>query len=164
MRHRPIPSFLAVFLTAVAIASPSLAGGPPSFAFEAPSGPEGSSGPLLMVHAFSCHQPTDAAVRASAEGIVNGKRTTIPLRLKSTGATGVYSVTRQWPAQGSWVLVFNIDRGGQTTALVKLDAQGKPHFTSGKAGRELAAASLRTVSGSARERDIETVLVAKMGT
>jgi hypothetical protein len=163
MRHRPITSFLAVFLTAVAITSPSLAGGPPSFAFEAPSG---SSDPVLIVHAFSCHQPTDAAVRASAEGVVDGKRKTIPLQLKSSGATGVYSVTRQWPAQGSWVLVFNIDRGGQTTALVKLNPQGMPHFTaaSGKAGRELAAGSLRTVSGSVKERDIESVLVAKVGT
>jgi hypothetical protein len=58
------------------------------------------------------------------------------------------------------VLVFNIDRGGQTTALIKLDAQGMPHFT---AGRELAASSLRTVSGSAKERDIESVLVAQVG-
>lgn len=158
MRHRPIPSFLAVFFTAVALASPSVAGGPPSFAFEAPSG---SSGSVLIVHAFSCHQPTDAAVRASAEGVVDGKRKTISVQLKSTGATGVYSVTRQWPAEGSWVLAFSIDRGGQTTALVKLDPQGMPHFT---AGRELAAGSLRTVSGSAKERDIESVLVAKVGT
>jgi hypothetical protein len=160
MRHRPITSFLAVFLTAVAITSPSLAGGPPSFGFEAPSAPAGNatSSPVLLVHAFSCQVPTDAAVRASAEGIVNGKRTTIPLQLKSAGATGVYSVARQWPAEGSWVLVFNIDRGGQTTALVKLDAQGMPHFT---AGRELAPSSLRTVSGSAKERDIESVLVAQ---
>ena len=76
-----------------------------------------------------------------------------------TGATGVYSVARQWPAQGSWVLVFSVDRGGQTTALVKLDARGMPTFT----GRELAASSLRTVSGFAKERDIESVLVARAG-
>ena len=112
------------------------------------------------MHAFSCHVPTDAAVRASAEGVVDGKRKTIPLEMKPTGAAGVYSVARQWPAGGSWVLVFSIDRGGQTTALVKLDARGMPQFSS---RRELAAGSLRTVSGFAKERDIESVLVAQAG-
>ena len=150
MRHRSILLLVALFLSSI-----TLAGGPPSFSFEAP----GAAGQVLLVHAYSCHAPTDAAVRASAEGIVNGKRTTIPLELKPTGATGVYSVARQWPAQGSWVLVFSIDRGGQTTALVKLDAQGMPSFAS---GRELATGSLRTVSGSAKERDIASVLVASM--
>jgi len=154
MRHRSIP-FL--FLAAVAITGLAVAGGPPSFSFEAPSGQSGN--PVLLVHAFSCHAPTDAAVRASAEGVVDGKRKTIPLELKSSGATGVYSVTRQWPAQGSWVLVFSIDRGGQTTALVKMDARGMPAFT----GRDLAAGSLRTVSGFAKEHDIESVLVAQAG-
>ena len=114
---------------------------------------------MLLVHAFSCHAPTDATVRASAEGVVNGKRRTIPLEMKSTGSTGVYSVARQWPAEGSWVLVFSIDRGGQTTALVKLDGKGMPSF----AGSELAASSLRTVSGYAKERDITSVLLAQTG-
>ena len=91
--------------------------------------------------------PTDAPCAPRPEGVVDGKRKTIPFQMKSTGATGVYSVTRQWPAEGSWVLVFSIDRGGQTTALVKLDTQGKPHFT---AGRELAAGSLARCPGPPR--------------
>jgi hypothetical protein len=150
----------ALFLALFAITTAALAGGPPSFSFEAPGG----GNAVLIVHAYSCHAPTDAAVRASAEGVVDGKRKSIPLELKSTGATGVYSVTRQWPAEGAWALVFSIDRGGQTTALVKLDAKGLPRFTAAKgSGGELAAGSLRTVSGSARERDIESVLVAQAG-
>lgn len=158
MRHRSIPSLFALF-----VATTALAGGPPSFSFQAPGGRTGSSpsSPVLVVHAFSCHAPTDATVRASAEGMVNGKRQTIPLEMTSTGAMGVYTVARQWPAHGSWVLVFSIDRGGQTTALVKLDAQGMPSFTG--SGRELTASSLRTVSGYAKERDIESVLVAQRG-
>ena len=163
MRPRSIPSLFILFAAAAALSGISLAGGPPSFSFEAPAGRTGSSpgGPVLLVHAYSCHAPTDATVRASAEGVVNGKRKTIPLELQSTGALGVYSVARQWPAEGSWVLVFSIDRGGQTTALVKLDRQGNPSFTS--SGRELTASSLRTVPGYAKERDIESVLVAQVG-
>src|SRR5262245_25304769 len=135
MRHRSIPFLFALLLAAL----PLVAGGPPSFSFEAPNGRMESS--VLLVHAFSCGTPTDATVRASAEGVVHGKRKTIPLQMTSTGATGVYAVARQWPAEGAWVLVFSIDRGGQTTALVKLDAQGMPSFTS--SGRELTASSLR---------------------
>ena len=153
MRPRSI-----LFLAVAAVTSLALAGGPPSFSFEAPGSPSSS---VLLVHAYSCHAPTDATVRASAEGMVNGKRKTIPLEMKPTGATGVYSVARQWPAEGSWVLVFSIDRGGQTTALVKLDGKGMPSFTS--SGRELTASSLRTVSGYAKERDIASVLVAQTG-
>jgi len=149
------PSIL--FLAVAVLTTLALAGGPPSFSFEAPS----SSSSVLLVHAYSCHAPTDATVRATAEGVVNGKRKTIPLEMKPTGTTGVYSVARQWPAQGSWILVFSIDRGGQTTALVKLDARGMPSFTS--SGRELTAGSLRTVSGYAKERDIASVLVAQTG-
>ena len=158
MRHRSI-----LFLAVAAITSLVLAGGPPSFSFQAPSGRSGTSpsGSVLLVHAFSCHAPTDATVRASAEGVVDGKRRTIPLEMKSTGSTGVYSVARQWPAEGSWVLVFSIDRGGQTTALVKLDGKGMPSFTG--SGEELAASSLRTISGYAKERDIASVLVAPTG-
>jgi hypothetical protein len=155
-----------VLLMVLASSVPSLAGGPPSFAFEAPSGSgqRTTSSPVLLVHAFSCHQPTDAAVSAHAEGLVNGKRQTIPLGLKSTGVLGVYSVTRQWPADGSWALVFSIDRGGRTTAMVSLDSRGEPLFESpaGSSGRELATSSVRTITGKANEREIETVLAAKL--
>jgi hypothetical protein len=151
MRHRSMQSPLAFFLVVLAGAVPTLAGGPPSFRFETPAAAASSrTGPVLLVHAFSCHEPTDAAVRAVAEGVVDGKRTTILLTLAPAGARGVYSVARQWPAEGSWVLVFSLDRGGQTTALVKLDAQGLPRLS-----------SLRTIAGSPRERDIASVLVAR---
>lgn len=154
---------LALIL-ALAGSAPSLAGGPPSFSFQAPdlSGKRTSSSPVLVVHAFSCHEPTDAALRAHAEGIVNGERQTIPLELESAGKIGVYNVARQWPAQGSWALVFSLDRGGQTTALVKLDSRGEPVFDAGPGGqRQLTTGSVRTISGTAKPHDIDTVLTAK---
>ena len=73
MRHRSLVLASVLLVAIVAIPGSLLAGGPPSFAFEAPGGAAGSSGssPVLIVHAFSCHAPTDAAVRASADEIVD---------------------------------------------------------------------------------------------
>lgn len=169
----PLAVLLSGLLMGLFLSPPSVAGGPPSFSFDSPpsapaaaraaAGPAAPN-PVLIVHAYSCHAPTDAAVVAHAEGVVNGKRKTIPLKLEGTGATGVYAVARQWPAEGSWALVFSVDRGGQTTALVKLDAKGMPMFTpsSGGAGSQLEADSLRTISGKAKEQDIDSVLVAQL--
>lgn len=169
MHRRSIIALLTpalVVLMALASSAPSVAGGPPSFSFEAPtgSGERTASSPVLVVHAYSCHVPTDAALSAYAEGLVGGKRRSIPLELESTGATGVYTVARQWPADGSWVLVFSVDRGGRTTALVQLDAKGEPVFdaASGGSGSQLAASSVRTMSGKAKEQDIGSVLTARL--
>jgi hypothetical protein len=118
----------------------------------------------MVVHAFSCHEPTDAAVMAYAEGKVNGERRTIPLKLESTEKKGVYNLTRQWPAQGAWALVFSVDHGGQTTALVKLDDKGEPVFDqgSGNEGGQIRASTFRSIPGAATSKDIDAVLVAKL--
>lgn len=169
MHSRSVKALLTPALAALVVlasSAPSLAGGPPSFSFEAPtgSGERTASSPVLIVHAYSCHAPTDAALTAHAEGLVGGKRRSIPLKLESTGAVGVYNVARQWPSDGSWALVFSMDRGGQTTAMVKLDTRGEPVFNlpSDGSGSHLAADSLRTISGKAKQRDIESVLAARL--
>jgi hypothetical protein len=161
MLRRSRLALIASALTiAATLAAPlAWAGGPPSFAFQRPDTKtkQTAASPVLIVHAFSCHQPTDAAVSAHAEGIVKGERRTVALKLQPTGETGVYNVTRQWPAEGSWALVFSVDRGGRTTALVRLDAKGEPTFDSD----QVAESSVRTLPREAKPADIETVLLAK---
>jgi len=166
-RSRSVRLITALALcTLLAASLPTWAGGPPSFAFKAPdvSGKRTASSPVLEVHAFSCHVPTDAAVMAYAEGKVNGERRTIPLKLESTGKKGVYNLGRQWPAEGSWALVFSIDRGGQTTALVKLDDRGEPVFDPGAGTErgEVRASTFRSISGAATSKDIDALLMAKL--
>lgn len=166
-RSRSFRSMAALALCKLLAASlPAWAGGPPSFAFKAPdvSGTPKASSPVLEVHAFSCHVPTDAAVKAYAEGMINGERRTIPLKLERTGTKGVYNLSRQWPAQGAWALVFSIDHGGQTTALVKLDDRGSPVFEpgSGTEGGQVRASTYRSIPGAATSKDIDAVLMAKM--
>jgi len=145
-------------ITVLVAAIPALAGGPPSFSFHAPSTADAKA--VLVVHAYSCHMPTDATVLARAEGLVNGQRREIPLTLTPTSETGVYSVYRQWPAEGSWALMFSVDRGGQTTALVQLGPKGEPILESSgtAADRALSDKYVRTLSGKASARDIEAAL------
>ena len=166
-RSRSVYSIATLALcTLLAASLPAWAGGSPSFTFKAPdvSGTRTASSSVLEVHAFSCHVPTDATVKAYAEGKVNGERRTIPLKLESTGKKGVYNLSRQWPAEGAWALVFSIDHGGQTTALVKLDDRGEPVFDpgTGTEGGQVRASTFREIPGAATSKDIDALLMAKV--
>src|SRR5215208_2305525 len=82
---------------------------------------------VLLVRPYGCHKPTDAAVSAIAEGVVNGERRTLPLELAYDSA-GAYAVKRQWPAEGSWVLAITGEYNSHTcTLIVDLGPNGKVH-------------------------------------
>src|ERR1044071_5439515 len=73
----------------------ALAGGF-QLAVEAPaSGDERAKDAALLVRPYGCHTPADANVTATAEGIVNGRRQSIPLEL-TPDEKGVYAITQQW--------------------------------------------------------------------
>jgi hypothetical protein len=81
----------------------------------------------LVVRTFGCMKPADARLSATAEGIVNGKRQSLPLELKDVG-TGVYTIKQEWPSEGSWVLAVTGDYNGMTSSLlVELAPNGKVH-------------------------------------
>ena len=65
---------------------------------------------VLLVRTYGCHTPADANVTATAEGIVNGRRTSIPLELLPD-EKGVYAITQQWQSEGTWVLSFTLCSG-----------------------------------------------------
>ncbi|HWG54712.1 MAG TPA: hypothetical protein VN677_15565 [Gemmatimonadaceae bacterium] len=96
---------------------------PPWLSIESPVNPfdRANHGAVLLVHAMM-HDRTPAAsdLSASAEGIVNGQRRTIALRLDATPQPGVFALRQQWPGQGAWLL--RITLSGNTTALVTLGA------------------------------------------
>jgi hypothetical protein len=50
------------------------------------------------------HDPAAAKVTATAVGVVNGERRTIPLELKPLGEPGAYALSQQWPKEGKWVI------------------------------------------------------------
>lgn len=55
---------------------------------------------VVLVRVDGCHNPADAAVTATAEGLVNGQRRSIPLKLEPVSQPGTYAVAPQWPAGG----------------------------------------------------------------
>ncbi len=112
---------LSCVLTLVAV--PALAGGPPMLAIEAPARAfdKATKDAAVIVRASQCEAPITAAVTGRAEGVVDGKRVTLPLTMRVTSQEGAWAVTRQWPAEGRWILVFTVDGHGRSTATATLD-------------------------------------------
>jgi hypothetical protein len=79
---------------------------------------------VLVVRPSGCHEPQDATITATAEGIVNGQRRSLPLKLVAI-SQGVYEIAREWPAQGAWVVAVNAEyRGLPRAAIIRLGPGG----------------------------------------
>jgi hypothetical protein len=118
-------SLAAAFFAVTAAAAPARAKWPPWLSIESPVNPyDGSvSGAVLLVHAATRDgTPTISDVSGSAEGIVNGARRSIALKLDPTSRAGVFAVRKQWPTEGTWLLRISL---ASTTALVSLDGAGR---------------------------------------
>jgi hypothetical protein len=61
-------------------------------------------GSVLVVRAVVCDDVAAARLSATAEGMVNGQRQSLPVRLTGTRTPGVYAIQQQWPMQGTWIL------------------------------------------------------------
>jgi hypothetical protein len=59
---------------------------------------------VLIARATSCHSPAKTSITATAEGIVNGVRRSIPLKVAPLSTEGIFAITREWPEQGTWVI------------------------------------------------------------
>ncbi len=147
---------LAIALFALTAAAPVRAKWPPWLSFESPVNPYDRSldGTVLLIHAATRDgTPTITDMSGSAEGIVNGVRRSIALKLETTPRAGVFAVRKQWPADGSWLLRISLR---ETTALVTLDRAG--HV----AGVNIPAtfAEGRPIPRSVSAREIDSTLTA----
>jgi len=98
---------------------------PPWLSIEYPVNPydQANRDAVLLVHAaMRGAVPSARDLTGTAEGIVNGRRQSVVLRLDATSQPGVFAVRRQWPTQGSWMLEITLAKS--TTALVSLDRTG----------------------------------------
>ena len=122
LRHLAFLAVLTMAVSTVALA------GPPWIAIEYPANPHdpGTRGALLTVRTYHHGELMSYDVSGTAEGIVNGKRESIPLDVRRLTQTGMYSVRFQKPAQGSWMLVITAKQNGSfaANALVTIDSQG----------------------------------------
>jgi hypothetical protein len=80
---------------------------------------------VLVVRADGCHDAEKATVSATATGVVNGKRQTIPLQLTKLSTPGTYALTQQWPKDGKWVIELSgQDQDRSTYTLVPAGPDG----------------------------------------
>jgi hypothetical protein len=59
---------------------------------------------VLVARTTACQSPEKTTITATAEGIVNGVRRSIPLKVISLATAGTFAVARAWPVQGAWAL------------------------------------------------------------
>ena len=101
--------------------------GPPFISVELPANPldRTTRGAYLLVHGFHHEVATAQRLVGTAEGIVDGARSSVPIVFEATSRTGVFAVRRTWGTKGTWLLVL---RAGPdewpATALVGIGADG----------------------------------------
>ena len=118
---------------------------------------------VLVARTYGCHQPADAKLTATAEGLLNGQRKSMPLELRSIGS-GVYAIKQQWPSEGAWVLTLTGAYNGMTSSvLVELGPNGRV-----LPGTRIEEGSLNGVHAKGARRqwiasDIDAALKASAG-
>lgn len=154
----------AVLALGLAASASALAGGPPWISVEAPVDPlnRSAQGAAMLVRVYSCGQPTDSPVDATAEGIVNGERRSVPIKLRPTGELGVYAVDQQWPAEGTWALALTLPKLAPTTTLVQLGSNGGVETDSyyKQPSKSVRLASVRVFGRRLSATEIDTALRA----
>ena len=103
------------------------------------------AGDPYLVETTNCGERSALRLTAVAEGRVNGKRTSIPLRLEPGSAPGQLRLARQWPAEGTWVVRLVPSVRPSATTVVPIGADGRPgeaEFVWNGNGRHEAEAAL----------------------
>lgn len=125
-RFTLVPLALASLLAAAA-ARPALAG-PPWISIELPASPFGAEtrGAFLLVRTYHHFTAVQLVMSGTAEGLVDGRRRSIPLEIASTSTTGLFTLRKQWPNEGVWVLKITADQANAAaTALVGVGSSGE---------------------------------------
>jgi hypothetical protein len=112
---RPLAAAAALLVT---LAPAALAGG----AHVKVSGPAKDG--TYRVHTYACANPAALKVAAWAEGLVDGKRQTVPVSLRKTREKGVYQLARTWPERGTWVLRMEVGDGRLPVTVAAIGADG----------------------------------------
>jgi hypothetical protein len=112
----------AVVLTASLMAAPAFAGALMLDVGAAKTNPEAlRKNAVFVARTAACKSPEKTIVTAAAEGVIAGKRQTIPLRVTSLAEPGAYAVSQQWPHEGIWavkIVATNPDYGDYSTGIV----------------------------------------------
>ena len=99
--HRTPTAIFAAFLIVI----PALAGALLLEVADPQANPEARARHAIVVaRTTACMSPEKTTVTATAEGIVNGQRRSIPLKVMNLATPGTFAVAREWPENGAWIV------------------------------------------------------------
>ncbi len=111
-----------------------------------------AKGGVMAVRTENCADPAKVQITASAEGIVDGMRRSVPLTLTAGTVPGAYIVSREWPP-GAWVVsLTGVCGSAKASAIVPFGPDGNYIRDSSKfypraaTGAEIEA-SLKALAG-----------------
>jgi hypothetical protein len=114
--------FLNVSFAAVSVLIPVFAGALTLQVDDVKANPEAlARNAIVAVHITACHSPEKTIIAATAEGFVDGKRQTIPLKVINLSAGGAFAVSREWQQEGTWavkVVATNPEYQGYATGII----------------------------------------------
>lgn len=104
-----LASCLFAFLFLIGTAQPARAGGF-GLMIEVPAasivGANDASVLIVKVHSY---YGGALPISAKAEGLVGGRRVSIPIKLDALpGSGGAYTIRRQWPMEGTWIVSLSV--------------------------------------------------------
>ena len=113
---------LTTLLAASFVAIPVFAGALTLQADDPATNPEArAKNAIVAAHITACHSPGKTVVTATAEGIVNGKRQTVPLKVMRLSEPGAFAVVQTWSREGTWavkMIATNPDYKNYATSIV----------------------------------------------
>ena len=119
MRRHQIARLAIAALLASQIVPPAIARG---FSLQVGPPVAGNAQPakssLLVVRPLGCADPASAQISATAEGIVDGTRRRVPLKLLALPTRGVHAVAKEWPREGVWIVSLVGSCGGETAGAI----------------------------------------------
>lgn len=78
---------------------------------------------FAIARLIGCHHPERGNVTATAEGVVNGQRKSVPVNVVPLSTPGMFALAQTWPAEGKWVLLVagnHPEINGTTSTLVRV--------------------------------------------
>ncbi len=110
---------------------------------------------LMAVRTEGCADPARAQITATAEGLVNGARQTMALKLMPVAVAGVFVISREWRDPGAWVVSLSgVCADAKAGALVPIGPTGflreSSKFFPRIATKAELDATLKSISGGSK--------------
>jgi len=109
----------------------------------------------FAVRTENCADASKAQITGTAEGIVNGARRSVTLRVVPASTAGAFAISRDWPPQGAWVVNLTGHCGSSiASAIVPIGPNGflresAKFFPRAATAAEVESA-LKTLTGGAQ--------------